>query len=64
MGKSSLRLTISKLASLEAESWRKANQNVEKVDKDYDDPHTTIVETLPPLNTLSHNFPNRFFMDR
>lgn len=48
MGKSSLRLIISKLASLEAESWRKANQNVEKVDEDYDDPHTTIVETLPP----------------
>lgn len=35
------------LASLQAENWTKANQKEEKVDEDHDDPHNTVVETVP-----------------
>ncbi|KAF2592323.1 hypothetical protein F2Q70_00045070 [Brassica cretica] len=35
------------LASLEAESWRKANRKHEEVEEDHDDPHTSVAETLP-----------------
>lgn len=32
----------------EVESLRKANQKEKEVDKDYDDPHTTIAKIVSP----------------